>query len=78
MDDLIPLHLLRDGAIGRIENVVGSAAEVHRLHEMGLCGGKQIEIVRAGSPCIIRLDGKSLCFRTDDLLHVFVRPGEPA
>ncbi len=74
MDDLIPLSVLTAGAHGKVGAVLGSPEQVHRLEEMGLRGGTSVEMVQPGSPCIIRLGGQKLCFRSDDLLSVLVRP----
>jgi Fe2+ transport system protein FeoA len=46
---------------------------VHRLREMGLCDGAPVQMIRPGSPCIIRLRGQRLGFRSDDLACVMVR-----
>ena len=75
MHDIIPLNLLPPGAFARIDQVVGHAEDVHRLHELGLRDGAAIEMVQSGSPCIIRLAGHKLCFRADELLSVLVRRG---
>jgi Fe2+ transport system protein FeoA len=73
--DLIPLNLLPPGAFARVDQVVGQAEHVHRMHELGLRDGAAIEMVQSGSPCIIRLAGTKLCFRADELLSVLVRQG---
>lgn len=73
MDDLIPLHLLAAGQLAQVEFVAGAADHVHRLHELGLCHGTQIEMIRAGVPCIIRLGENKLCLRGDELTTVLVR-----
>ncbi len=75
MYDLIPLNLLATGQTGQISEVMGCPDEVHRLQEIGLRGGTQIEMVRSGSPCIIRLGGQKLCLRADELTNILVRPG---
>lgn len=74
-DDLVPLAMLRPGQMALVGDVLGSGDLVHRLSEMGLRGGAQIQMVRQGSPCIIRIDGQKLCFRADDAAYVLVRPG---
>ena len=56
--------------------VLGQPAEVHRLEEIGLRGGTNVQMIQPGSPCIIRLAGNKLCLRADELLSVMVRPGE--
>ena len=70
---VIPLELLAPGQSAQIERVYGDAEQVHRMEEMGLRNGTQVEMVQAGSPCIIRLAGSKLCFRESELLSVFVR-----
>jgi Fe2+ transport system protein FeoA len=57
---------------------MGTPEHVHRLHEMGLRGGAEIEMMQAGSPCIIRLDGHKLCFRDDEATRVLVEMGAVA
>ena len=73
--DLVPLMLLRAGQRARISDVLGCGDLVHRLREMGLRGGAEIQMIRPGSPCIIRLDGQKLCFRADEVAQVLVRMG---
>jgi ferrous iron transport protein A len=75
VDDLIPLNHLGAGQSGCVGLVLGGADQVHRLEEIGLRDGTQVEMVQPGTPCIIRLAGHKLCFRGDDLLRVMVRPG---
>jgi Fe2+ transport system protein FeoA len=70
----MPLHFLRAGEIATVVDVLGRAEDVHRLQELGLRGGVDIEMIQPGVPCIIRLTGQTLCFRADDLLRVVVRP----
>ena len=78
MHDLIPLNLLISGESASVGHVMGRPEQVHRLEELGLRGGARIEMVQAGSPCIIRLAGQKLCFRADELLSVLVRRGAVA
>lgn len=74
MDDLIPLECLGAGKRARIDTVLGQPGDVHRLEEIGIRGGTDVEMIQPGSPCIIRLSGQKLCFRADELLSVLVRP----
>ena len=74
MDDLIPLRCLTPGQTGEVGQLVGDPQQVHRLEELGLRPGTIVEMVRAGSPCIIRLSGHKLCFRHNQSLNVLVRP----
>jgi ferrous iron transport protein A len=75
MGELIPLSLLKSGCTALVGQILGRPEQVHRLEELGLRDGTQVEMLQAGSPCIIRLAGHKLCFRADDLLSVLVRPG---
>ena len=70
--DLIPLCRLRAGQSGCVGKVVGTCDVVHRLAEMGLYDGAQVEMIRPGSPCIIRLHGQRFGFRMDDCAHVMI------
>ena len=72
---LVPLTLLRAGQRGRIGEVHGAGGVVHRLREMGLRAGAVVEMVRSGSPCILRLDGQKICVRSDEMTGVLVRTG---
>ena len=78
MHELIPLNRLRTGRIAQVAEVVGRPEQVQRIHELGLRDGAEVQMVRSGSPCIIRLAGHTLCFRPNDLLSVFVRTGVTA
>ena len=78
MHHLIPLHRLARGTTAYVGQLLGRPEEVHRLEELGLRDGAEIEMVQSGSPCIIRLRGQKLCFRADELLSVLVRPGAHA
>lgn len=76
MSDLIPLRMLQPGQSARIGQIMGDPQQVHRLEELGLRQGTQVQMVQAGSPCIIQLAGHKLCFRQNEALNVFVQPGE--
>ncbi len=75
---LIPLTLLRAGQKGRVDGMHGNSEAVHRLREMGLHDGALVQMIRPGSPCIIRLRGQRLGFRMDDVAHVLVNVGATA
>jgi Fe2+ transport system protein FeoA len=74
----IPITALRRGEIAEIAQLVGSPEHVRRMEELGLRDGARLEIVQAGSPCIVRVAGATLCFREDELLRVLVRPRKSA
>ncbi len=70
--ELIPLALLRAGQTARVGQVFGPVDLVHRLREMGLRDGAEVEMVRPGSPCLIRVGGQKLGFRGDEVTRVLV------
>jgi ferrous iron transport protein A len=78
MNPTIPITTLRRGDVAEIAQLIGAPEQVRRLEELGLRGGARLEIVRAGSPCIVRVAGTTLCFRDDELLRVLVRPRKTA
>ena len=69
---MFPITQLRCGEVAEIAQVVGSPEQVRRLEELGLRGGMTLEMVRGGSPCIVRVGGAKLCFRHDELVRVLV------
>jgi len=77
MSDMIPLNLLAGGTVGEVTQLIGCAEQVHRLEEMGFRCGTVVEMVSAGSPCIVKVLGSKVCFREAQLLSVMVRPGMP-
>ena len=78
MVDWIPLQMLPAGHSAFIQQVLGRSDQIHRLEELGLRGGVEIEMVCPGSTCIVKLSGHRLCFRADDQVRVLVRPGAVA
>lgn len=78
MNDAIPLSSLRRGEVASVWRLIGTPESVRRLHELGLRDGARIEIIRGGSPCIIRLEGSTLCFRDDEQVRVLVSPRKTA
>jgi ferrous iron transport protein A len=78
MTHCIPLHSLLRGEVANVSQLVGLPEHVRRLEELGLRSGVHIEMIRAGSPCIVRVDGSTLCFRDSDDVRVFVSPRKTA
>lgn len=76
-EELVPVKFLSRGQSAEIAQLVGRPDQVQRLHELGLRPGAQVELVQAGSPCILRLNGQRLCFRETELVGILVRPGVP-
>jgi ferrous iron transport protein A len=78
MRESIPITLLAAGQIADIQQLDGPPEHVRRFEELGLRAGARIEIVRAGSPCIIRVGDSRLCFREDSQVRVLVAPRKTA
>jgi len=74
VNDSIPLTSLAAGQTAEIERISGDPSQVHRLHELGMHHGTKVQMIRSGSPCVVRLAGHKLCFRQNDGLEVRVRP----
>lgn len=68
----MPISMMRAGQAARVGEVFGPVELVHRLDEIGLRRGAQVEMIRPGNPCIIRLGGPKLCLRADDGSGVLV------
>lgn len=71
---MVPISYLRAGQIAEVNEVVGPLEQVRRLAELGLRRGARLELVRAGSPCIVRIDGATFCYRDDNSVRVLVAP----
>jgi ferrous iron transport protein A len=76
--DLLPLQMLPVGQVASIDQVLGDSDSIHRLEEMGLRVGDDVEMVQSGTPCIVRLRGHKLCLRDGNLFQVLVRKKEVA
>ena len=76
--DLLPLQLLPVGQVASVDQVLGDSDSIHRLEEMGLRVGDDVEMVQSGTPCIVRLRGHKLCLRDGNLFQVLVRKTEVA
>ena len=72
MSEFISLSALRAGQMAEIGEIVGPLAHIRRLNELGLRTGAFLQMIRCGSPCILRVDGSTLCFRDDDSLRLVV------
>ncbi len=72
MPDLIPIASLLPGQIAEVRHVVGRTEQIRRLEELGVRDGVMLEVVRAGTPCIVRVGGTKLCFRDGETCSVLV------
>ncbi len=73
MHDVIPLDRLDAGELAHVVEIMGGAEQVQRIRELGFHHGTAVQMVRSGSPCIVRISGQTLCFRANDLLSVLVQ-----
>ena len=70
----ISLHQLPPGQRASVDSLEGKPELVRRLKELGLRRGVILQMVHAGSPCVIRLNGSKLCFRRCRNSNVLVTP----
>lgn len=68
----MPLEFMNSGDRGVVTEVCGRPEFVVRLEEMGLHAGVAIEMVRAGSPCIVEINHHKFSLRLDDSGMVLV------
>jgi ferrous iron transport protein A len=78
MGELLPVSALRPGQVAEVGELIGSRAQVRRLQELGFRAGALLQMIRCGSPCILRVDGSTLCYREDESLRVLVRSRKTA
>ena len=71
---LMPLDMLRAGEWAEIHEVSGEPAWVGRLAELGLREGCRLQVVQAGSPCLLQITQCRLCLRDDRCSQILVRP----
>ena len=71
---MVPLLFLRAGQTAEVGAVLGGGDLVHRLRELGLRDGAEVQMVRPGTPCLIRLGGQKLGIRADEVAGILVRP----
>jgi ferrous iron transport protein A len=78
MHETLPLSFLDSGQVAEIRQLIGPSEAIRRLQELGLRTGTRVEIVRGGSPCIVRVGGSTLCFRDDEQVRILVSPRKTA
>jgi ferrous iron transport protein A len=69
---VVPLDLLCPGEIGCVVDIDGDQDLVHRLAEMGVRPGVELQMVRSGSPCIIALENRRVSFRGERAAAILV------
>jgi ferrous iron transport protein A len=74
MEPLLPLELLGSGEHAEVADVTGEPAWVARMAELGIRAGSRIQVLRAGSPCLLLVGGSRLSLRADQAMQIMVRP----
>lgn len=69
---LLPLELLQPGELATISELTGEPAAVHRLEELGLRRGAEIQMVAPGRPCLIAIGHQRLSLRLAQGVDVLV------
>ena len=69
---IVPLGHLSTGQCATLFDVIGRPDHVQRMKELGFSSGASVEMVRSGSPCIVRLAGQTLCIRGNEFLNLLV------
>lgn len=69
---LIPLELMATGEHGKVHDVDGAPEFVVRLQELGLLAGTAVQMVKAGSPCILAINEQRFSLRFDRRATVLV------
>jgi ferrous iron transport protein A len=70
----LPLECLQPGEWAEVADVSGEPGWVGRLAELGVQVGMRLQVLRGGSPCLIRVGGSDLSLRGERGLQVLVRP----
>jgi ferrous iron transport protein A len=71
---MIPLDMLKPGEWAEVAEVSGDHAWVRRLAELGLREGCRLQVVQAGSPCLLQVSNCKLCLRGCESSQILVSP----
>lgn len=63
---LMPLELLRPGELAEVAEISGEPTFVGRMAELGVSPGRQLRLIRHGSPCVLQIGGSRFSLRTSD------------
>ena len=70
--EAVSLRTMRAGEIGLVTALRGSSAASRRLAEFGLVRGATVEVIRAGAPCIVRIDHTRLSMGASLQEHILL------
>ncbi len=76
--DNVPLGCCAPGEAVRVESLGTDTVFTSRLRAMGIHDGVELDVIRAGTTMIVRLNhGSRLCLRGDDVAQIWVSPAPP-
>jgi ferrous iron transport protein A len=70
----LPLDLVQTGEWAEVEEVHGETVWVSRMAELGVRAGSRLQVLRQGSPCVLRVGGARLSLRGHPGSQILVRP----
>lgn len=70
----IPLECLRSGEWAEVAEVHGEPSWLGRMAELGIRVGCRLQMLRAGSPCLLRVGEVRLSLRADLAMQIVVNP----
>ena len=73
-DALLPLELVQSGEWAEVEEVTGAPGWVGRMAELGVRTGSRVQVLRQGSPCLLRIGTSRFSLRGDAGVQILVRP----
>ncbi|OWK39146.1 FeoA family protein [Fimbriiglobus ruber] len=71
---LLPLDMLKAGEHADVAEVTGDPGWVVRLAELGIREGCRLQVLQAGSPCLLQVANCKLCLRGSDCSQILVSP----
>ena len=72
MTQTVPLENLGRYAAGKVQQVDGDVPLVQRLAEIGFKVGSSLQVLRPGTPCLLRVDNQRLSLRLERSLRILV------
>lgn len=73
----VALHQLPPGTVARVTAVEAEPDDATRLKALGLCVGRQVSLVKAGDPLVVRVLGARVGISARLATGVLVEPDSP-
>jgi ferrous iron transport protein A len=70
----LPLELLQPGEWADVADVSGDPSWIGRMAELGVRVGCRLQMLQAGSPCLLRVGGCRLSLRGECAMQILVHP----